>query len=231
MSELVHSILHNRLFASIRLPSFAGSGLPERMRSTAFALLGLTAAAGLALVAIFAQLSFPLLEPAPLPDEPTVSESIGGAEKATLDRNPVSVRPAHPARSSRVEQASPDPSSSAGTADSPAETPVVTQPGGAVAPAPAAAPGPSSGDKNGGGAVGDEPGGGSSPAPTAASEPAPTSPPAPAPASQPASPVPVPVISPPPPEPVAPGNSLSSAAASHASERGVEASASNGHTE
>ena len=37
------------------------------MRTTAFAFLGLTAAAGLALVAIFAQLSFHVLSPAPLP--------------------------------------------------------------------------------------------------------------------------------------------------------------------
>lgn len=51
-----------------RLSSLAGNGLPERMRTTAFAFLGLTAAAGLALVAIFAQLSFHVLSPAPLPD-------------------------------------------------------------------------------------------------------------------------------------------------------------------
>jgi hypothetical protein len=229
-NEVVHSLLRSRLLTSIRRPSFAGSGLPERLRSTAFALLGLTAAAGLALVAIFAQLSFPLLAPAPLPDEPTVNESVAAAEKATPGRSPVSVRPAHPARPARPSRISPDPSSPAGAAGSPGETPVAAQSGGAEAPAPAAVPGPSSGSKNGGGEVGGVPGGGSNPAPTAAPPAPPTPPPSPPPASQPASPVPAPVASPPaPPEPVAPGNSASPAAASHASERGVEASASSGH--
>lgn len=63
-----------------RLPSLVGRGLPERMRSTVVAFMGLTAAAGLALVAIFAQLGFPLLSPAPLPDHPAeesfVAESV-----------------------------------------------------------------------------------------------------------------------------------------------------------
>src|SRR4051794_7448682 len=87
MHELVHSILHSRLLAWLRLPSFAGDGLPERMRSTTFALLGLTAAGGLALVAIFAQPSFTLLTPAPLPAEPSLSESIAGAERVPLDQS------------------------------------------------------------------------------------------------------------------------------------------------
>src|SRR3954454_22257273 len=85
MHELVHSILHGRVLAWLRLPSFAGDGLPERMRSTTFALLGLTAAGGLALVAIFAQPSFTLLTPTPLPAEPSLSEAIAGAEKVPLD--------------------------------------------------------------------------------------------------------------------------------------------------
>lgn len=229
MNELVHSILHSRLLASARLPSFAGSGLPERIRSTAFALLGLTAAAGLALVAIFAQLSFPLLDPAPLPDEPTVSESIAGAEKVRLHRGPeafASVRPAQPVSPSHPRQVSPGPSSSAGTVGSPDETPTVSEPSGAETPAPAVVPGPSSGDKNGGGEVGGESGGGSNLAPTAAADPASTSPATPAPA---ASPAPAPAASSPTPELVSPGNSSAAAAASHASERGVEASTASGH--
>ena len=71
MHELVHSSLHSKLLSQFRLPSFAGEGLPERMRSISFALLGLTAAAGLALVAIFAQPGFNLISPAPLPDQPS----------------------------------------------------------------------------------------------------------------------------------------------------------------
>jgi hypothetical protein len=70
MHEVVHSNFHIRRLKSLPRPSFAGSGLPERMRSTAFAFLGLTAALGLALVAIFAQLSFPVLSPAPPPAGP-----------------------------------------------------------------------------------------------------------------------------------------------------------------
>ncbi|HEX6780569.1 MAG TPA: hypothetical protein VF125_00925 [Solirubrobacterales bacterium] len=69
MHEVVRSNLHTKLPRSLRLSSLAGTGLPERMRTTAFAFLGLTAALGLALVAIFAQLNFPLLSPAPLPGE------------------------------------------------------------------------------------------------------------------------------------------------------------------
>jgi hypothetical protein len=70
MHEVVLSNFNIRRPKSLRRPSFAGNGLPERMRSTAFAFLGLTAALGLALVAIFAQLSFPVLAPAPPPAGP-----------------------------------------------------------------------------------------------------------------------------------------------------------------
>lgn len=75
----VSSNLRNKLRKSIRRPSLAGDGLPERMRSTAVAFLGLTAAAGLALVAIFSQLGFPLLTPAPLPSAPAAQGSVGNA--------------------------------------------------------------------------------------------------------------------------------------------------------
>src|SRR4051812_42024569 len=97
MHELVHYTFHSKLRSALRLPSFAGTGLPERMRSISFALMGLTAAAGLALVAIFAQPGFPILSPAPLPDEPSASESISGAERVPFGRAPVAVLPARPA--------------------------------------------------------------------------------------------------------------------------------------
>ncbi|HET9677727.1 MAG TPA: hypothetical protein VFP21_09510, partial [Solirubrobacterales bacterium] len=99
MNELVHWILHSRSLSSVRLPSLAGKGMPERLRSTAFALLGMTAAAGLVLVAIFSQLSFPLLEPAPLPDEPTVSESVGEAQRAKFGHHTSALVTALPAAS------------------------------------------------------------------------------------------------------------------------------------
>ncbi len=47
--------------------SFAGTGLLERMRSTTFALLGVTAAMGLGLVAVASQQDWPLLPAAPIP--------------------------------------------------------------------------------------------------------------------------------------------------------------------
>jgi hypothetical protein len=80
-TDQVRTNLRNKLIQSIRRPSLAGNGLPERMRSTVVAFLGLTAAAGLALVAIFAQLGFPLLSPAPLPSGPSGPSSVSGAVK------------------------------------------------------------------------------------------------------------------------------------------------------
>jgi hypothetical protein len=83
-AEVVLSRLNTRLKRSRRLPSFAGKGWPERMRSTAFLFFGLTAAAGLALVAIFAQLNFPLLSPVPVGGGH--SQSGGVAQAVALDR-------------------------------------------------------------------------------------------------------------------------------------------------
>jgi hypothetical protein len=62
--------IFRKLASSLRLPDLIGKGMPERIRSVGFAFLGLTAAAGLALVALFAQMGFPLLTPAPLPSSP-----------------------------------------------------------------------------------------------------------------------------------------------------------------
>jgi hypothetical protein len=59
-----------------RLTSLAGTGLTERMRSITFAVLGLVAAAGLALVAIFALPGWPLLDPAPLPSSPAQTSAV-----------------------------------------------------------------------------------------------------------------------------------------------------------
>jgi hypothetical protein len=86
MHEVVFSYLRSMLFEGRRRPSFAGNGLPERMRSTAFAFLGLTAAAGLALVAIFAQVSLPLLSPAPPPGGPSKGGSVAEAVALSRDR-------------------------------------------------------------------------------------------------------------------------------------------------
>ena len=220
INELVHWILHSRL-SSFRIPSFAGKGLPERMRSTAFALLGLTAAAGLALVAIFAQPGFPLLEPAPLPKEPSPRQSIAEAEKLPLHHKPGafapavaprSVAPAPPAAGSPANGS--EGRSTGGSAGSGDEAAVQS-------PAP-----PVSTPETSGGGHGGSGGGAATPAPAPA--PGPVSTPAPVSSPTPVSPPPeATTSSPPSPEP-APGNSSSTAAAEHASERGIEASSSSG---
>jgi hypothetical protein len=229
MHELVHSILHSKLLSALRLPSFAGEGLPERMRSISFALLGLTAAAGLALVAIFAQPSFSLLAPTPLPDRASADQSVAEAKKLPLVPRPVALLAAQPARS---QQAGADVSAhlpASGPSDPAAGGGEDAAPPAAVdAPASADAPKPSGGNSGGGGAETGT-GAGSGPAP-AAPEPATASPSTPAspPALQPTTPPePEATTSVPKPEPApAPGNSASAAAAEHASERGIEASAS-----
>lgn len=85
MIEVVRFHLPDNRFPLLR-PSFAGRSLAERMRSTTFALFGLAAAAGLALVAIFAQPGGPLLSPAPLPSEP--SSSVGKAQAVSASAAP-----------------------------------------------------------------------------------------------------------------------------------------------
>jgi hypothetical protein len=209
MHDVVRSRFQTKLLGPLRRLSFAGNGLPERMRSTAFAFLGLTAAAGLALVAIFAQLSFPLLSPAPLPGGPDEGNAISKA--VALDRGPRAFERANPdpGRSGQSgvendEGASSGDGSGGQSAEPTGVGPVPTQPNGGT---------------SGGKAV-ETPTSSPSPAPDPSSEPAPKIPaaaPGPAPTPAPARPA---VPTPPP----APGNSRSSAAASHASERGVEAS-------
>lgn len=57
-------------------PSFAGTGLLERMRSTTFAILGITAAMCLGLVAIVSQQGFPVLPALPIPGLSTEREQV-----------------------------------------------------------------------------------------------------------------------------------------------------------
>jgi hypothetical protein len=86
------------------LSKLIGRGMPERIRSIGFTFLGLTAAAGLVLVALFAQMGFPLLTPAPLPDSPEP----GSVSKAVpLERGSV------PAELAQARGAVSEPSSSA----------------------------------------------------------------------------------------------------------------------
>lgn len=69
----------------LRLParsSVIGGGLLERARSTTFALLGVTAAVGLAMVALALNQSWPLLADSPIPDAPGGGEAVGKARVA-----------------------------------------------------------------------------------------------------------------------------------------------------
>ncbi|HYG96783.1 MAG TPA: hypothetical protein VD741_06700, partial [Solirubrobacterales bacterium] len=209
-----------------RLPSFAGQGLPERLRSTAFAFLGLTAAAGLALVATFAQLGFPVLSPEPMPSGPAKPSAVAGA---------VAIEPAPraaPVRRQRGSALQPRPRSEAsrGGSAQPVSRPAAPAAVETPATTPSPDPAPAAGGVNAGRTEAPVP----QPTQTPSSAPDP-SPPAPVPLPEPAAePVPAPVVSPPPEAappalPAGPGNSSASAAAAHASPQGIESSAgSNG---
>jgi hypothetical protein len=228
MLELVPSNVKNRLSRDLRLPSLAGTGLPERMRSTAFAFLGLTAAAGLALVAIFAQVSFHVLSPTPLPSEPVEGNAV--AEAVALDHDPGAFGPVVKAHvrdggfGEVGDTPAGDPDRSAGgSTPTDGATPAgpapdgggaAGQPAGTTAPDPAPA------------AAGSSPGSDPAPQSKPVSEPTPASSgPSPKPAPTPARPA-----APTPAAPPAPGNSSSGAAAEHASDRGVEASSKSAAT-
>jgi hypothetical protein len=231
--DLVRSFRFNQLLSALRLPSFAGDGLPERMRSISFALLGLTAAAGLSLVAIFAQPDSQLLSQAPLPDQPSAGQSIAAAKNLSLDHRLTSLVPAPPAApQGKGRDSVAESNSGSQTGSAPEGSGGSTAPAGATAPAPASAPEAAVGNSPGGEATAGDGGGkkaegASDPAPIAVPQAATTPPSAPASSPPPAKPSPEVTTSNPQPEPVpAPGNSSSPAAAAHASERGIEASAS-----
>lgn len=205
MHEQVLSSFPNKPPVALRRPSLAGHGWTERMRTTVFAFMGLMAAAGLALVAIFAQLGFPLLEPAPLPSDPSRANAVAEAEVVTVSpkrRGPERDRAARPSvnlsssDAGAARAAAPvTPADSAegapsGAADSPkpAGSTEVAPPAG-VGAAPAAPKAPST-------PVASTPGG--TPVPKPTSNPAPAPAPSPPPVTE--APVPPPAPPAPPPE-------------------------------
>jgi hypothetical protein len=111
--------------------SLFGDGLLERTRSTMLALLGLTAAVGLALTAVVMQADWPLIAGSPIPRAPVVHESIGGATalaggKARATHGPAGIgRRAASARGrsggSAGAQKAPAPTAAAELVSSPAE--------------------------------------------------------------------------------------------------------------
>jgi hypothetical protein len=66
------------------LPSLLGDGLPERLRSTSIALLGIVAAVGLGIVGFALQLGFPLIARAPLPEPPVKPDA--PSERAVVEK-------------------------------------------------------------------------------------------------------------------------------------------------
>lgn len=93
-------MFHKRLqLRSLRLvrPSVLGDGVPERLRSTLVALLGVTGAAGLAMVALVLQQGFPLVSSGPVPDPPVKRERlhdrvVAKQAAATPQRDPTPAR-------------------------------------------------------------------------------------------------------------------------------------------
>ncbi len=66
----MHSKRGNRLLGTARRPSLLGGSMLERARSTTFALLGATAALGLAMVALALNQSWPLVAGSAIPAPP-----------------------------------------------------------------------------------------------------------------------------------------------------------------
>ena len=136
-----------------RLSNLVGRGMPERIRSVGFAFLGLTAAAGLALVALFAQMGFPLLSPAPLPDGPgphsvsravrleqgPASSVIAQARDAAVAASPVGAEGDSGAAQGDRRETRVDSSADLDPGSAPGDTPSSSEPGASVPPAPAPA--------------------------------------------------------------------------------------------
>jgi hypothetical protein len=70
-----HKRLQRRSLRFARL-SVLGDGLPERLRSTSFALLGIATAAGLGMMALTLQQGFPLVTSSPISDPPPQREAL-----------------------------------------------------------------------------------------------------------------------------------------------------------
>lgn len=82
MDVSVHFKPRQRWLQSAKKPSVLGGGLLERARSTTLALLGVTTAVGLAMVALALNQSWPLIADSPLPEAPAGQEAIGKATVA-----------------------------------------------------------------------------------------------------------------------------------------------------
>ncbi len=83
MDVAVHYKRGHRWLRSPGRPSVLGGGLLERARSTTLALLGATAAVGLAIVALAMNQEWPLVAGSSIPQIPPRHQSVGEAEALT----------------------------------------------------------------------------------------------------------------------------------------------------
>jgi hypothetical protein len=192
---VLHKRGQRRLRSATRT-TILGDGLLERVRSTSLALLGLTAAVGLAMVALALNQGWPLIAGAPIPGFGERHAAIDDAAVAAEANAPGGRGPALGG-------------GTAGRPDSQSLTPPA-RPGAGGTPAPVGprAPGSESivvsDSTPTGPAPADGPPGGASPSPPSADQqpavtPVPAAPPAPAPAATPPAQAPVASVSTPPP--------------------------------
>jgi hypothetical protein len=166
----VNPKLLEKLSQLLNWRSLAGRGLIDRMRTTTFALLGTTAAAGLGMVAIFSQQGWPILSPSPIPNVPAGRQAVHDALALDGRGRPL-------ARVASASQATQGPVGAAG--GFPATTGVVNTVPGVAGDLQASTPATGVDEAPPG-----APGGGSQPAspnPTPAPEPAPELTPSPGP--------------------------------------------------
>jgi hypothetical protein len=158
MDVPVHYKLGQRQLRSPGRYSLLGSGLLERARSTSLALLGVTAAVGLAMVSLAVNQGWPLIAGAPIPGFGDQHQAVGKATIAASARPGSQGRvgrrasgkhgsavSTHPSRQSGGTPAQPPGSAGNAVANStPADSPAAGSPGPAPSPAPVAAqPAPS----------------------------------------------------------------------------------------
>lgn len=151
-------------------PSVFGSGLPERLRSTSLALLGLTAAAGLGLVAFALHQGWPVAPDLPIPGVPFEAE-VGHGRPVITEPAPSKVVKGRRSGATVGDRSSP---ADAGPASSDSRLAAVD-----VVAAPTAAPVPNSASPDA-----EQPSGGGSPEPSPGRPPpaaVPAVPPSPAP--------------------------------------------------
>jgi hypothetical protein len=88
MDVSVHYKRQQRRLRSVTKASVLGDGLLVRVRSTSLALLGLTAAVGLAMVAVALNQDWPLIAGAPIPGFADEQQAVGDATVAAEARAP-----------------------------------------------------------------------------------------------------------------------------------------------